>query len=180
MNILDGVRHVNQSVMQLYARRAGKLPAGFAGQIFDFCPTQSRSAGRYVGEVFGANGVEIDAHPLCAEDHLPYQGKQFSNEDFEKLQSSLPRPFGEWNCRHTWSPIILGISRPRYTDGELQEMNDYSEEEIEIDGKVKSRYQWSTAVTLAAQARPARAKSKDFPPGQPKPFTHPRLSGGSA
>ena len=44
MSVLDGVRHLNQSVME------------------------------EVGRQFGADGVEIDAHMLCAEDHVPYQG----------------------------------------------------------------------------------------------------------
>lgn len=113
MNILDGARHVNQDVRNL------------------------------VGEEFGADGVEIDAHMLCAEDHLPYQGMQFSAQNFELLQNSLRRPFGEWNCRHTWAPIIMGFSAPRYTQQELDEMRQYSTEQITIDGKTHSRYEWS-------------------------------------
>ena len=113
MNILDGVRHLNQSIMD------------------------------EMGRQLGADGIEIDAHMLCAEDHLPYQGRQFSNADFEQIQSGLPRPFGEWNCRHSWHPILLGISQPTFTDDDLRAMQDYSNEEIEIDGRTKTRYQWS-------------------------------------
>ena len=40
-----------------------------------------------VGERFGADGVEISAHYPCAEDHVDIQGRQFSNEKFEKLNS---------------------------------------------------------------------------------------------
>lgn len=113
MNVLDGVRHLNQSIME------------------------------QVGRIFDADGIEIDAHALCAEDHLPYQGLQFSNEQFEEIQGSLRRPFGEWNCRHSWHPIILGISKPTYSKQQLKEMRDYSTEQIEIDGRTKTRYQWS-------------------------------------
>lgn len=113
MNVLDGVRHMNQSIME------------------------------EVGRQFGANGVEIDAHMLCAEDHLPYQGQQFSNEEFEEIQDSLPRPFGEWNCRHSWHGIILGVSPPAYTADELEEMRRYSTEKITADGRTRTRYQWS-------------------------------------
>lgn len=122
MNILDGVRHLNQSIME------------------------------EVGREFGADGVEIDAHMLCAEDHLPYQGTQMTNEVFEQLQDSLPRPFGEWNCRHSWHPILLGISQPTYTPAQLQEMHDYSTEEIEIDGRTKTRYEWSQEMRRAEVA----------------------------
>ena len=68
---------------------------------------------------------------------------QYSNADFELIQDSLQRPFGEWNCRHTWAPILLGISAPRYTQQELDEMRQYSTEQITIDGKTHSRYEWS-------------------------------------
>ncbi|MBQ6594848.1 MAG: hypothetical protein IJH78_04225, partial [Clostridia bacterium] len=112
-NVLDGMRHLNQSIME------------------------------EVGRELGADGIEIDAHMLCAEDHLPYQGRMFSNADFEDIQASLPRPFGEWNCRHSWHPILLGISQPTYSREELQEMREYSLEEIEIEGRTKTRYEWS-------------------------------------
>ena len=113
MNVLDGVRHLNQSIME------------------------------EVGRQFGANGVEIDAHMLCAEDHLPYQGQQFTNEEFEQIQDSLDRPFGEWNCRHSWHGIILGVSPPTYTPDQLEKMHRYSTEQITVDGRTKTRYQWS-------------------------------------
>lgn len=113
MNVLDGVRHLNQSIMEEVSRQ------------------------------FGANGVEIDAHMLCAEDHLPYQGGQYSNEEFEDIQDSLDRPFGEWNCRHSWHGIILGVSPPTYTPDQLDQMQRYSTEMITIDDRTKTRYQWS-------------------------------------
>ena len=113
MNVLDGVRHLNQTVMN------------------------------EVSSQFGANGVEIDAHMNCAEDHLPYQGGQYSNEDFELIQDGLPRPFGEWNCTHSWHGIILGVSPPAYSQEELSQMREYSTEPITIDGRTKTRYQWS-------------------------------------
>lgn len=112
-NVLDGVRKLNQAYMQT------------------------------VGETFGADGVEISAHMMCAEDHLPYQGRQYSTDDFAKLQASLKRPFGQWNCRHSWSPILMGISPPAYTQDELAGMQKNSTAKIEIDGKTRSRYQWT-------------------------------------
>ena len=114
MNILDGIRAMNQDIM------------------------------RQVGKEFGADGVEIDAHALCAEDHLPYQGTQMSNKDFERLQNTiLDRPFGIWNCRHSWFPIIMGITPPTYTQEELDDFKTVSREEITIDGRTKSRYEWT-------------------------------------
>jgi len=116
MNVLDAMRRMNQRAME------------------------------EVGRQFGADGVEIDAHMLCAEDHLPYQGGQYSNEEFEQIQDSLDRPFGEWNCRHTWSPIILGVSPPAYPEEELERFRKYSTEEVTIDGQTRTRYEWSQVM----------------------------------
>jgi hypothetical protein len=82
------------------------------------------------GEQFGADGVEISAHFPCATDHLPYQGKQYTNKAFEELQDSLERPIGTMNCGHSISPIILGISKPTYSDKELEKAKKMSEKEV--------------------------------------------------
>jgi hypothetical protein len=96
-----------------------------------------------VGKEFGADGIELSAHALCAEDHLPYQGTQMSIKEFDRLQNRLDRPFGMWNCHHTWHYIILGVSKPAYSPEELEEYKRNSNEEIEIDGLKKTRYQWT-------------------------------------
>ena len=112
-NVLDGVRAINNDVL------------------------------RQLGKEYGADGIEISAHALCAEDHLPYQGRQYSNKEFEALQNSLDRPFGQWNCKHTMYPIILGVSQPANDEATLQQYKDNSNALIDIDGKTKTRYQWS-------------------------------------
>lgn len=98
---------------------------------------------RQTGKEFGADGVELSAHALCAEDHLPYQGRQFSNKEFEQLQATLARPIGQWNCKHFAHPILLGISRPAYTQAQLDGFKQSSGERIEIDGVSRTHYQWS-------------------------------------
>jgi phage-related protein len=114
MNILDGIRAVNQDVSY------------------------------QLGKEFGADGVEISAHAMCAEEHLPYQGKQMSIKEFEHLQNVvLDRPLGMWNCRHTWHYIILGVSVPQYSQQELRDYRRNSSERITIEGETKSRYEWT-------------------------------------
>lgn len=112
-NVLDGVRSLNNDILQ------------------------------QLGNEYGADGIELSAHALCAEDHLPYQGKQFSTEDFAQLQNTLERPFGQWNCRHTMFPIILGVSKPVHSQEELAAYARNSQELIEIDGRTKTRYEWT-------------------------------------
>ena len=139
-NVLDGVRAVNNDVL------------------------------RQLGNEYGADGVEISAHALCATDHLPYQGLQFSNREFEELQNTLDRPFGMWNCKHTVFPIILGVSVPAHDADELRMYRENSNAEIEIDGRKMTRYEWTqeqrrieTAVRAQKDiAIAARASGDDF------------------
>ena len=95
------------------------------------------------GEQFGADGYEISAHALCAEDHIPIQGKQYSKEQYEKLNKSLVRPVGTLNCGHTAFPIILGINKPTYDKDQLEDLANLSNRKTEIFGQEKTRYEWS-------------------------------------
>lgn len=96
---------------------------------------------KQIGEEFGADGYEISAHANPAPDHADIQGRQYSFEEFEVINDSLERKLGTLNCYHTKTAIILGISRPTYTEEELQEMKRKSNELIDIDGKKYTRYE---------------------------------------
>lgn len=111
-NVLDGVRAVNNDTL------------------------------RQLGKEFGADGVQISLHALCAEDHLPYQGRRFTNKQFERLQNRLPRPFGMWNCKHTMFPVLMSAP-PIYSEEEIEQYHKNSAEKIEIDGRTLSRYEWT-------------------------------------
>ncbi len=93
------------------------------------------------GKQFGSDGVEISAHSLCATDHQPYQGRQYSHKDFERLQGSLSRIIGGYNCRHMTYEIVLGVSSPAYTDKELQDRIDESNATFEFDDKTYTKYE---------------------------------------
>lgn len=119
MNILEGVRQINMGVRQ------------------------------EAGLQYGADGVEIDAHGLCANDHLPYQGRQYSLKRYEEINSNLRRPIGTCNCQHGISYIILGISPPTYDNNELQQMEDYSHATVKFGNKEYTRYEASQAMRNA-------------------------------
>ena len=106
-NILDGVRAINQQI------------------------------DKALGEEIGANGVELSAHINSAQDHEPFQGHIFTNEEFEKLQSNqdfkdidgesfgaVERAIGMWNCTHFAHSIIIGVKPPKYTKAQLQKFID--------------------------------------------------------
>lgn len=113
---------------------------------------------KQVGRDFGADGVEISAHSPCAEDHLPIQGKQFSNKEFKKLNASLERPIGEYNCRHFVFSIVLGVNQPSYTNKMLNQMNRESQSIIEYEGKKYTTYE---ATQVQRKLETAIRKEKD-------------------
>lgn len=123
-----------------YTRR---LDSAVRQNVLDGIRSLSNDIRAELGKEFGADGIELSAHRLCAPDHLPYQGKQYSNEEFAEIQAKLKRPFFMWNCKHSLHPILLGISEPAYSEEELKSYKDNSEEHIEIDGVSKTRYEWS-------------------------------------
>lgn len=76
-----------------------------------------------IGVQVKANGVEISAHMAPAPDHAPCQGHQFTNQNWEFIQSGLDfidvqgrhyigfdRHIGTCNCKHLTKPIIVGVT----------------------------------------------------------------------
>lgn len=113
---------------------------------------------KQIGEDFGADGVEISAHFPCAEDHLDIQGRQYSNEQFEKLNSNLDRPIGEYNCRHFVFSIVLGVNLPSYTKSQLARYKKESLQEVNYKGKTYTKYE---ATQVQRQLETAIRKQKD-------------------
>ena len=136
-------RDGNTAKVQYSSGRKMRLDSAVRMNVLDGLRSLNRDVLWQIGEEYGADGIEIDAHALCAEDHLPYQGKQFSIAEFEELQRNLDRPFGKWNCKHMMYPILMGISAPAYDDSDLEEFRKNSEEKIEIDGIEHTRYEWT-------------------------------------
>lgn len=128
MNILEGVRQVNNGVRL------------------------------QMGKEFGADGVEVSAHALCAEDHIDIQGQQYAlgdkditidgvtYESFEQMNGSLDREISTLNCKHIIFPIVLGISEPTYTDEELDAFKRNSHETVDIGGKKMTKYEASQVL----------------------------------
>lgn len=115
MNVLEGVRQVNNGIREK------------------------------AGEEFGADGVEVSAHALCARDHIDIQGKQFSKKEFELRNEELRRHISTCNCKHYTFPIILGVSKPTYTDKELKQYKENSEKPVNINGREMTKYQATQA-----------------------------------
>lgn len=92
-------------------------------------------------DALGCNGWEISAHANSAPDHEPFQGRQYSDEAYEKLNNSLVRRIGTLNCGHVASPIILGVQSPQYTAAELEKFRQDNETGVTFDGKHYTGYE---------------------------------------
>lgn len=89
----------------------------------------------------GADGWEISAHSASAPDHEPIQGKQYSDAEYARLNASLKRRIGALNCGHAAFPIVLGVSRPQYSDAELEQMRTENETGVTCGGKHYTGYE---------------------------------------
>ena len=131
MNILDSIRQVSNESQQLF------------------------------GKEFDSDGIEVSTHLNPSPDHY-MQGRQFSNEEYKKLQNgenakdyqgkiwnldhnhdSSFRPISTMNCFHYIFSIVLGVSKPQYSNEELKKIIDDNEKGAELDGKHYTNYELS-------------------------------------
>lgn len=132
------------------------------------------------GEEFGANGYEVSVHMNPAPDHEEAQGRQFSKEEYSKLQSVgvakdykgkridittasksgvFHRPIREYNCYHYEFPIVLGVSKPEYSAEQLEQIIDDNNKGFELDGKHYTNY---SGEQLLRKIELELRKSKDM------------------
>jgi len=112
MNIMDGVRRLNRELQMQF------------GKEFDY------------------DGIEVSHHKNPAPDHEnTVDGKQFSKEEYEKVNNSLERHVGELNCYHFIYPIILGVSRTLYSKEELEADKKANKEGFEFEGTHYTNYE---------------------------------------
>ncbi len=115
---------------------------------------------KIIGEEIDADGIEISAHENPAIDHEQVQGRQFSIEEYDKLNNGLEakdytgkiftldhdgkngyRPISEMNCYHYIFSIVLGVSEPEYNEEELKTIIDKNNEGFEYEGKHYTNYE---------------------------------------
>jgi len=131
--INSGIRNVNYEA-ESGRRHTQRLDTAVRRNLLDGIRAINLGVQKEVGRQFGADGVEISVHEMSAPDHEPVQGHQFTNEEYNKLQNGeaftdvngkhfkpIERAIGTLNCRHfAWS-IVIGVSKPLYTQAQLNE-----------------------------------------------------------
>lgn len=71
-------------------------------------------------EEFGADGWEISAHVGARPSHAIYQGRQYPNSQYETIVLPL---INDYNCRHSAYPIVMGVTKPAYTEEQLRALD---------------------------------------------------------
>ncbi len=117
-----------------------------------------------IGEELECDGIEIDWHSNPRPAHEFMQGKQFSlhgkktikGVTYEDAGKAL-KALSDYGCLHFKTPIILGVSRPRFDPEELERLTRENSKLIEIDGVKKTGYGWKqTMRRLETEARKTR------------------------
>ena len=101
-----------------------------------------------IGEELGCDGIEIDWHSNPRPSHEFMQGKQYvlgeaktiNDVRFESAKEALER-LQDYGCLHFKTPIICGVSEPRYSPKELKRLNEQNAKVYNIDGKEYSGYE---------------------------------------
>ncbi len=144
--IRTAIRESAQSGLYFVEYESGRkrrLDSAIRMNILDTANQINIESAKIVGEEYGADGVEISAHSNPAPDHKDIQGKQYTNAEYEKLNSRLNRSIGTKNCYHFAFPILVGVSEPTYSKKELETMRKNGEAKINIDGVSKTKYEWT-------------------------------------
>ena len=113
-----------------------------------------------IGEEIDADGIEISVHSNPAIDHEEVQGRQFSKEEYAKLDNGEEakdykgntytldhdgkngyRQISTLNCYHVIFSIVLGVSKPLYSDKELKQIIDDNNKGFEFEDKHYSMYE---------------------------------------
>lgn len=139
-----------------YSRR---LDTSIRQNILDSMRQVSNESQRLFGKEFDSDGVEISVHEMPAPDHELVQGRQFSNEEFDNFQNDKRavdytgmvfepefeghdrRSISEYNCYHYIFSIVLGVSKPQYSNKQLQEIIDNKNKTFEFDEKTYNMYE---------------------------------------
>lgn len=96
----------------------------------------------------GCNGYEVDWHSNPRPSHEFMQGKQFvvgkartiNGVHFDSFDEANER-LQDYGCLHYKTPIICGISEPRYSTEELKRLNEQNAKTYNINGKEVSGYE---------------------------------------
>ena len=141
-------------LVQYESGRTRRLDSAVRMNILDGMRALNNETSRRFGEEYNANGIEISVHSNPAVDHQDIQGRQFSIEEYDKLENGEiatdykgnkydgadKRHIGDY---HKIFSIVLGVSKPEYTDKQLNDIRESNLSGFEFEGKHYTMYEGS-------------------------------------
>lgn len=90
----------------------------------------------------GATHFEVSWHSTARPTHQAWQGKIYTKDELISVcgLGTVTGLYGA-NCRHDYDPFILGVSKRKYTDEWLEEMNAKENTPKKYKGKEYTAYQ---------------------------------------
>ena len=124
-----------------------------------------------IGEELGADGVEIDAHSNPRESHRFMQGQQYSlhgkktingvvYEDFEA--SGASSALQDYGCLHYRTPILLGISEPRFSKEQLAQIETDNKKQYTVGNLEGNKYFFSQKMRSLESATREQKTIRDL------------------
>ena len=143
MNVITGgfdyATAINQAVQKLASKgvtlkdKAGRnvqLEVAVRRNVMSGIQETANNMNRDIEQDLGCDGYEVTAHNGARPTHAEQQGKQFATKKTDAKKygigfwKDVEHLWKEYNCRHTYFGIILGISKPQYTNKELNNMKN--------------------------------------------------------
>jgi hypothetical protein len=129
--------------------RAVRLDATIRQWILYGLKQSSQQYEEYIGEQFGADGIEVDYHPAPRKSHEFMGGRTFSLYGRKKINgivyedaTEALRRLEDYNCLHVKRHVLLGISMPNWDADELEKLKAKDKQKITYKGESKTPYEW--------------------------------------
>ena len=128
--------------------------------LLDGAKQASIAYNEMIGEELGADGYEVDAHSSPRPSHMFVQGKQYcigksrtingvKFVGFEETDPASPdgksasQALGEYGCLHYKTPILCGISEPRFSKEQLAQIEEDNKKQYKIGNLEGNKYYFS-------------------------------------
>lgn len=125
----------------------------------------------------GCDGYEVSAHSGARPTHAVAQGRQYAltKENASKYGvgywydtvdgEPIAELWNDYNCKHDYLPIVLGVSKPNYTKKELREMNNktvnYNGKEMSLYEATQKQHYFESNIRNTKRAIESLGNSKD-------------------
>lgn len=131
-----------------------------------------------IGEELGADGYEVDYHSNPRPSHAFMQGRQFcvgksreiNGKHFDGMEDTRSDVSGknvtealqEYGCLHYKTPILCGISEPRYSDTELANLKKQDEKIYKVGDLEGNGYYFSQKMRALESATREQKTIRDL------------------